>query len=176
MNNLDIFKESSSSVSFSVDYTQLPLDKSEIEDRNVWFRNAGLLWLLIGSVQFALTLSTNKPLDGYFWIIVGALCVAIYFLTVTKFTVISTEKGRIFIIKDGKHDSIINELFDRRKKKLISRYGDIDFSNDPDNEISKFHWLKNQEVISHSEFELISEKIRTAHDMPTLKLEKTMLN
>ena len=53
----------------------------------------------------------------------------------------------LFMIK------IIDELSSRKKSQLLNWYGTVNPENDLDQEISKFKWLVEQEVITKEESE-----------------------
>lgn len=95
-----------------------------------------------------------------FWLIVGLVCLAVYWISRVKYTVIGFEGGSVFIIQDNKtHDSIRNELMKRRKAQLLSLYGEVDLENDLEREKAKFEYLCEQGVISKEE---ANAKIRQA--------------
>jgi len=56
----------------------------------------------------------------------------------------------------------MDEIRERRKKQLLEWYGNINFANDPEEEIRKFHWLHSQHLISAGQLEQIITAIRNA--------------
>jgi hypothetical protein len=56
----------------------------------------------------------------------------------------------------------MEEIRERRKKQLLEWYGNINFANDPEEEIRKFHWLHSQHLISAGQLEQIITTIRNA--------------
>lgn len=55
----------------------------------------------------------------------------------------------------GKLERFLEEMYKRRRRYLRHRYEEIDFDNDPRNEIRKFEWLLQEGAISEAEFETI---------------------
>lgn len=49
------------------------------------------------------------------------------------------------------HDKIISELNARRKSQLLDWYGEVNAENSLEQEIGKFKWLAEQEIISKEE-------------------------
>jgi hypothetical protein len=147
--------------SFSVPYTYIPRDTNELEERNPWFRNVGLFWMLIGVVQVIYRLFETGTLVPSLWLILGLVCFGIYRIASTRYLVLNTEKGSIFVIHDRKHEEILHELATRRKNQLKTLYGAIDYHNDPSAEMNKFRWLFKEGVITRQELEMTLEEIRS---------------
>ena len=74
----------------------------------------------------------------------------------TKYTVLNSEKGSIYIIRNKKYDAILKEIEKRRKIQWKQWYGSINYDNDPSEEIKKFEWLFGKGVISLNELEAVS--------------------
>jgi hypothetical protein len=155
------YKDRSGSGDVDVAYANLSSKSSiKIED-NSWWRNAGYIWCGIGLLNIGYGLANGQGAAGRgFWLIVGLVCLAVYWVSRVKYTVIGFEGGSIFIIQDNKtHDSIRNELMKRRKAQLLSLYGEVDLENDLEREKAKFEYLCEQGVISKEEADA---KIRQA--------------
>lgn len=157
-------KYSSGSHSFSINYGSIPLDdKRELEEKNSWFRNVGILWLLIGGFQTFLRFSDSGDIKISMWIILGAICFIAFLFAKTKYTILGTESGNILIIRNKQHDNILTEITQRRKEQLLAWYGEINYTNDPNDEMNKFLWLKNQNLISEEQLEDVKEKLIAYH-------------
>jgi len=162
-------KDQSGTYTFSVKYGSIPANTSELIERNVWFRNAGILWALIGSLQIGLHYRDFGGFGGGFWFLVGLICLGIYGVAKTKYTVFNTDKGRIYVVKNKDHDHIISEISSRRKEQLFSWYGELDFSNDPNAELDKFRWLMSEGVIGEVEYTRVVEKLKSYHQNQELQ-------
>ncbi|MCG8473277.1 MAG: hypothetical protein MI742_15660 [Desulfobacterales bacterium] len=156
--------DQSRSVTFVVNYADIPLDTQAIEERQSWLRHAALIFTFLAAVQLGLGFVMVVP---EFWAIsfalTGLFCSLMHRFLVTRFTAIKTDSGFIRIICDAKHDTIIEEVMTRRRKQMLLWYGEIDYTNDPGEEIRKFHWLKSQGVIGEDEFESIRNRIEVFH-------------
>lgn len=157
-------KEASNTTSFSVDYEEIPFQASYYEERNVWFRNAGYFWLLLGAVITIHKISSEQSFFPSIWIFVGVGCIIAYYFFTTAYSVFDTSKGRIFIIKDSQHETIVKEIDDRRKACIRQRYGHIDFSNDPEREAQRQLWLFEHNIISQIEYSDAIAKLASNHD------------
>ena len=73
-----------------------------------------------------------------------------------------SDAGEISLLRDGRYDTLMEEINKRRKKQLLEWYGDIDFGNDPEEEIRKFHWLHSEHLISEDQLRRTIAIIRDA--------------
>ncbi|MDP8208636.1 MAG: hypothetical protein P9L92_18380 [Candidatus Electryonea clarkiae] len=155
-------KDSAGKRTFSVPYTSISTEKSELEERSNWFRNVGIFWVLIGVVQIVYRLIEGGSFGGSLWLTLGVICFIIYGFSGTKFTILESEKGGIFVLNNKEHDNIIDTIFSRRKEQLKLMLGDIDFSNDPRKEVRKFQFLHNEKVITDEEYDQIINKLQAS--------------
>jgi hypothetical protein len=134
-------------------------NKNERVEQNAWLRNAGILCLIIGVVNAGIFLLEADHLKTLVWLISGVICLAIHWTSKTEFTVLSCDAGEILIIKDNKHDQILEEIRRRRKNLIMGLYENINFENNPEDEVAKFLWLKDQGYISEKKLRSIIEQI-----------------
>lgn len=152
-------------LSFGVHYADIPLETMAVEKRNPWFRNAAVVLLVIWACR-ALTGLADPALPmslSLHWALSATCCMLIYRYALTQYTVFDTEAGKLYLICDDREEEIVAEIMKRRKKQLLAWYGEIDYTNDPGEEIRKFHWLKIQGVIGDDEFESIRTRIEIFH-------------
>lgn len=159
-------EDSSGSESFTVNYASVPAESQNIKiDKNPWFRNAGVLCLIIGIVQGLFLISDPDHIRTSIWIISGAVLFAIHAIAKTKYTVLNCDQGNtIFLIRNKSHDKIYDEIKRRRKIQVLGWYGEINFENEPSDEITKFVWLHDQGYISEDKLKSIVEKITDYHN------------
>ena len=149
---------------FSFYYSDFPQNSTMKIEKNGWLKNVGLIWVAIGVLQLCIAIGTQSSLSGKgFWLFIGLICLVVYRIAITKYSVFRLENGTVYIIKDKKHDKIIEEIYDRRKKQLLLWYGEINTDNDAENEIAKFRWLQNQNVISKEEADKKIAEIELSH-------------
>ena len=156
-------KDRSGRRTFSVEYAGIPTDSGEIEERNDWYRNVGLFWVVIGVYIVLSRFNETGEIDGSIWLTLGVLFFALYGYLRTTYTTLDSEKGRIFIIQDSKHDQIKLEIDSRRKNQWLRWYGKIDYNNEPQHEIGKFQWLLDRNAISEDEFAEFRTQILDYH-------------
>lgn len=149
------------SLDISIKYAQFPKSANKREERNEWLRNAGVFWILFGSAFFLTAVVNGESYVGkLFWIVLGGVCLAYYNYSATRYSVFPTEAGTVFIIRDQKHDDIVKEIMSRKKKLLLSWYGGIDYENEPEYEIQKFNWLRDQGALTDEEAKLKIDQVR----------------
>ncbi|RJG48386.1 hypothetical protein [Motilimonas pumila] len=158
------YKEKSGSGDIDFNYGDLPEKSSVKIEENEWLRNVGYLWCGLG-VAFSVYDSYNLAAltINSFWIVTGALCVLWAFFTKVTYTVFQTERGNIYVMKDKKHDAVVDELTARRKKQLLSWYGDINPNNELESEIDKFKWLVKQNVMTDEEANIKIAEVKFNH-------------
>ncbi|MGF1727643.1 DUF308 domain-containing protein [Photobacterium nomapromontoriensis] len=146
------FEDKSGADDVDMNYADFPKKSSLSIEQNEWLRNVGLLWCAIGVFQLGYAIYFNAPLTGKgFWLIVGLLCVFFGYFSKVKYSVFKAERGNVFVIHDKNHDIIINEINRRKKNQLLDWYGEVNTENEIDNEIAKFNWLCEQEVLTRKE-------------------------
>lgn len=143
-------RDGSGATAFRTDYEDISFETSYFEERNVWFRNVGYLWLAIGVVATGFRFQEGKPTLSI-WIILGIGFVGWYYLRRIGYTIFDAPKGRILIIRDGKHDQIVQTIVERRRACLRNRYAAVDPHNSPEAEARRFAWLHEHEIISDDE-------------------------
>lgn len=146
------YEDKTGSGDTDINYADFPQKSSIQIEQNEWLRNVGALWCALGILQIGFAVYSEAWAWGKgFWLILGLACMAWAYISKIKYSVFKAEHGNVFIIQDKNHDTIIGELNSRRKKQLLSWCGDIDPENTIDNEIKKFKWLAEQDVISKEE-------------------------
>jgi hypothetical protein len=78
----------------------------------------------------------------------------------TAFSIMNTERGRMSIIRDERHDEIMRELNLRRVTTLRNKYLQIDHENAPKAEIGKYNWLRKVGAITDVELSQFSSMLR----------------
>ena len=159
------YKDKSGSGDFDLYYADFPEKSSITIEQNEWLRNVGILWGLLGCYDIASDIYSGSSLS-VFWLGLGLICLVCFFLTKVKYSVFKTEQGNAFIIKDSKHENIISEIDKRKKAQLLMWYGEINLENELDNELKKFDWLVQKNVITQSEAAEKKAQVELAHSFP----------
>jgi hypothetical protein len=158
-----ILKSEATTLSFTVRYDEISTDRSDYQTKKTSAKNFGILLIIVGFVHLALQFMQSGSLAGSIWFAISIIFFFVYVVTKTNYSILQTDKYSIMIIKNADHDKIYNEIVSRRKKLLFSKYGEINYENDPTYEINKFIWLKNQKVISEVDLQMIAKKISDYH-------------
>ena len=149
------YRDRSASGDIDIPYAELPLKSSIQVAQNLWLRNVGYLWCALGVVEVGFALFTRATLAGTgFWLLLGIGCLLWAHFTKVTYTVLSTNRGSVWVIHDANdHDRIMNEIRSRRKEQLLALFGDIRLENGLDKEVSKFRWLAEQQALTAEQAE-----------------------
>jgi hypothetical protein len=135
-----------------VDYANLSGTTRQVFEKNIWLRNVGIMWCLLGVVTVALSFIGGEPKIGSaFWLALGLGCLAFFYLTQSNYTVFDSENGTVFVLADKQHDAIVGELKGRRVARMLELYGDFNPENSLEQERRKFDWLVKEQVLSREE-------------------------
>ena len=89
-------------------------------------------------------------LQGEAWLH-RVICLVWVPLATVKYSVFRSQAGNVLVIQDREHDRIVDEINRRRKDQLPALYGELDMRNTLEDEIAKFSWLHEQDVLSKDE-------------------------
>lgn len=158
------YRDKTGTGDIDITYADFPLKTSTRIDQNLWLRNVGYLWGVLGLIQIGLAALEGRPLSGTgFWLVLGLGCLLASRLMKVVYTIVATERGSVWIIQDGKtHDTILQEIRARRKAQLLAWYGDIDLDNTLEREIGKFRWLADQQALTAEEAERRIAQVQSA--------------
>lgn len=147
-------RDNSGEIEFSIEYGAIPAQKRIVFSRNNWLRNIGVIWCVLGVIMIGLDVMGGAAgIGSGFWLFIGLGCLAFYRLTWGEFTVLDTNEGPIWIVRDKQHDAIMSAIADKRKTHLLAWYRSFDFSDDPQREIHTIEWLMKQDALSKVEGE-----------------------
>lgn len=161
----------SGSFDIDVPYGNIPKKCSIQLEENTQVRNAGYIWCVLGTVG-SLVFNGSWAV----WLLIGLGCLLWVYLTRINYTVFETDRGSIWVMHDSQHAQILNELSTRRKRQLRELLGEINVDNDLQNEISKYVWLAEQEVISKEEADSKIAQVQLLHRQSTEDADDDLLN
>lgn len=148
------YEDKSGSGDIDLNYVDFPLKSSVSIEQNEWLRNVGLLWIALGVAQIGWAIFNDLSLSGKgFWLMVGMACVLWAHFSKTRYSVFRTERGNVLVMQNKQHQQIVETLHARRKAQLLDWYGDVNPDNELENEIRKFQWLVEQDVMTQAESE-----------------------
>jgi hypothetical protein len=144
----------SSTQSFNVPYDSINLENvTYFEERNAWLRNVGLLWILLGAIFIIMKLGS-----GPLWLNLGILCVTLHFCSRTKYSLIPAAECNILVLRDKKHDSIMDALRDYRKNHF-RKYIQIIPALSPRENLERLSWFNQQGAVTPEEFSAITKAL-----------------
>jgi hypothetical protein len=147
--------------SFDVPYGSIGMEPRCTTEKNGTLFSGGLILTLWGTAQ-ALHALLDGDMTGLIFIVPGILCFLLHRMATTTVTSLNTDAGEIALLHEKNHDLLMEEIRERRKKQLLDWYGNINFANDPEDEIRKFHWLHSQNLISEDQLQRLVATIRNA--------------
>ena len=165
------YEDKSGSGDIALNYVDFPQKSSVSIEQNEWLRNVGLLWIALGVAQIGWAIFNDLSLSGKgFWLMVGMACVLWAHFSKTRYSVFRTERGNVLVMQNKQHQQIVETLHARRKAQLLDWYGDVNPDNELENEIRKFQWLVEQDVMTQAESE---QKIAQAQLLHNSQYEST---
>lgn len=147
--------------SFQLPYGSIGMDPRTTSERNGALFTGAILLSAWGTAQAAYTMIRGDLLGAIF-LAPGAMCFLLHAALRTNITSLSSDEGEIALLHDRNFDRIMTEIRERRKTQLLDWYGNINFANDPDDEIEKFEWLHSQRLITSDQLQRIVTTIRNA--------------
>ena len=97
-------------------------------------------------------------------IFIAGVAYAYYYLTQVKYYAVGLEDNKNFMVLYDKPTKIeaeqfIDQIFEKRKEYYREQYFHIAYENDKKTEIDRMKWLKSEDIISDSEFNVVIEEI-----------------
>lgn len=157
-----VVRDKSGSHTLHTQYAQIGTDRDFLVERNTWLQNVGYLWLALGAVFTAITYFAADKIQPSIWLFVGAGCVAAAHWRTVRYTKLPTEKGTLLIINDIQHDSILQQIEDRRIDQMRRWYDFFDAEEETIRQKSRFEWLHREGVLSDAE---LGERLQKLESM-----------
>lgn len=152
-------KDESSKGEFKIGYEEITPEKYEYTEKNTTLKNYALYLLIIGVIFLAATFIFNVR-TSFPLFLIGSLVVYVFYLfSVTRYTILDGYRRKIYIIHDKQHDTIINSIYKMRKDFMKKKYGELNLQSNSREELRRFQWLLEQEVITDKEFEIIQTEL-----------------
>lgn len=152
---------------YRLEYSELTSERESLVDRNPWWRNVGLIWMVLGALMAVAKFVDTQTVTLPVWLWLGAICYGVYHFRVIRFHIIPAERCSVLIIDNASGQEILRELESRRAAQLRARYDFISRSEHPDQQRSRFHWLGKQGVLDANELSarmLQLDAISSAYD------------
>ena len=97
-----VLKDSTGTADVDVFYSEIPIKRQESIEQNGWLLYLGSVWLVIWLVNAASRLIQGQPMDGsWILLVIASPFLLFYLLSRVKYTVLPTNHGTLFIIKDN---------------------------------------------------------------------------
>lgn len=136
---------------YRMEYTELSSDRETLTERNTWWRNVGILWMLIGVVSGVINYAEHHIVRVPIWLWLGIICYAVYHFRLIRYQIIPAERCKVVIIDDAAGARIIDALTSARARQLRQRYDYITTDEHPDQQRRRFQWLGKQGAMDANE-------------------------
>lgn len=147
-------EDKSAKISFSVDYDTFPVKHHTQEERQAYFRNVGVVWLVIAAFDMASRMLGSAPSFKFSILLFPGIAFLIYYrLSITPFLVFDSPCGRVFVIANKQAESILKEIHTRRIAQIRSRYARLIDASQPERESARFEALLRENIITQDEFD-----------------------
>lgn len=140
-----------SSRTYRMEYADLSADRETLIERNSWYRNVGLLWIVIGLFSAVATYLDKQQLSAPIWLWLGIFCYGVYHFRVIRYQIIPAERCNVVIIDDASGIEVIRELQARRSRQLRQRYDYLAVDEHPEQQRNRIEWLAKQGVLDVNE-------------------------
>ena len=157
--NYTLIDESINKTEF-IPYENIENNSYELFESNKYYKSNAIYLGIVGVLFLSMNIFYGMKLWAWLFIMGSPIFYMLYKKSKTDYKVINVdEQMDIYLIKDKKLEEINSLIYKNRNKYLKENYYEINYDNDKDSEIGKFKWLKNIEVISEREFNVIKEEI-----------------
>jgi hypothetical protein len=159
---------------FTLSYAELSRDRETLTERNSWWRNVGVVWVLVGAFMAAADWMDSGALRVPIWVWLGAICLAVYQFRVTRFLIIPAERCNLLILDDAQRAAIVAALEARRAHQLRQRLDYISPNEHPEQQRQRMLWLQRQGVLDEHEISarmLQIDALVAAHEQARLQAQ-----
>jgi hypothetical protein len=157
-------KDVTGEVKFHAAYEEIDPQVTQVVEKSGGLFNLCIILLVFGLLSAGLSFVAadrgSEYLSALFFIIMSTASYGFYRWRKTSFSIMNTERGRMSIIRDARHDEILRELNLRRVTTLRSKYLQIDHDNLPKAEMGKYNWLRKVGAITDVELSQFSSMLR----------------
>jgi hypothetical protein len=153
-------KDESISRKEAIPFEQILTSRYEVFEQNKSFKNNAVYTAVLGTLFLSINIFYGAQLWAWLFLVAAPIFYFLYHRSKAAFTVIKTTGDlNLFILQDKQHAEILKNIYKARNDHFIHNYLEINYENDPVEELDKFSWLKEQGVITERELQVIQEEI-----------------
>ena len=131
---------------FTLPYTAISRDRDLLAVRSALLRAAALASPMLA--YLLLVFSNGSGTTMLKGLGIGLAFFVAYLLSTASYTVIPSEKGKIFILKGKKGDQILSEIGGRRAAQLRRQYDFVPESESLDQYRKRLEWLRSEGALT----------------------------
>jgi len=157
-------KDVTGEVKFHASYEEIDPQITQVVEKSGGLFNLCIILLVFGILSAGLSFVAadrgSEYISSIFFLVMSAISYVFYRWRRTSFSIMNTERGRMSIIRDARHDEIMRELNLRRVTTLRNKYLQIDHDNAPKVELGKYNWLRKVGAITDVELSQFSSMLK----------------
>lgn len=144
-----------------IPFEEITNNTYEYFEKNETHKSRAIYFLVVGIVFLTLNILFKVRLWAWIFLLGAPISYFLYKKSAVNYKVLSTEGNHmdVFVLEDKHQQEIIDSIYTKRNEYLSQNYMTINYFNDPQNELSKFMWLKDLGLLSDKEFDVIREEI-----------------
>lgn len=136
--------DGSASRTWTIEYAELSVEREHFVERNVWWRNVGAIWVVLGAVLTAFDWARTQVLGLSIWLPLGAACLVYYALRIRRYIVVPSPRANVLVIDDASAPAVLAELDRRRAAQLRDRFDYLSPDESPEQQRHRVLWLQRQ--------------------------------
>lgn len=143
-----------------IPFENITNNSHEYFEKNEGHKSRAIYFLVVGLLFLGLNIAFKMRLWAWMFLIGAPVFYYLYKKSVVNYKVLNTDGNMdMFVLDDQNQDEIIQLIYQKRNEYLTKNYLEINYHNEPNNEVGKFMWLKSLGLINEKEFEVIKEEI-----------------
>lgn len=135
----------------SIDYADISVDSSQIEERRSSYLYIGLVLFGLGSILGAYILETEQRISGFNYAAWGLIFLVAYFVERKKYIVFAVGSDPLIVLNDKRAPEIISQIDQHRKERFVEFLQRPDFIADEQKRQGLVSWLIDRRVLSEDE-------------------------
>jgi hypothetical protein len=141
-------------------YENITNSSHERYESNKSYKTYAIYTAIIGVIFLLINIFYGTKMWAWLFLLASPIFFFLFRKSKTDFKVIDVNNYiDIYLIKDKQEDKIISDIYSKRNSYLKRVYGQINYENSQEEEVSRFSWLNSLGVINNREFQVIKEEI-----------------
>ena len=162
------FRTLGGSKQLSIDYADISVDSTRVEERRSSYLYVGLILFGLGTILGAYIYETEQRISEFNYAIWGVICLIAYFVERRKYIIFSVGSDPLIVLNDAKAPEIISKIEQHRKERFVELLRRADFVADEPKRQGLVSWLIERRVLSEDELSSLAVRSVGRTDGPHL--------